>query len=323
MVEDGGASGSGGSTSGGSRRRKRPSTPRALAVLEVSATDYFPPYVDLEKIEAAARGEEEGLRQELEKLREDKAEARRELQDLRQRGTLWLVLTYLANRWFDSLRRNHTWGSVFATPREDLLVVTRPQRVLILTSSCLASMAVNALFFGSSADRISARFLGALISAVCMVPIERLTPHLFAFVNTFRSDTLDISYAVRQKRRDELEKRRSRLLGPNHGIKNAGKPGRSSSTAPMPVPVGGNAEKNAAAMSAEQKQIASGSTAARPDSRAKSVDPIDVVETIGAGPASSTAAQNHKVDDNGVWSGWLQSNTVSGGHAGSAGKSDG
>jgi len=240
---------------------------------------YFPPYVDLARIEAAANGEEEGLRIELERLRADKAEARRELMDLRQRGTLWLVLTYIANRWFDSLRRNHTWGSVFATPREDLLVVTRPQRVLILTSSCLASMAVNALFFGSEADRISARFLGALISAACMVPIERITPHLFGFVNTFRSDTLDISYAVRQKRRDELEKRRKALLGPNHGLHGQH---RSGVTAPAPEPMATAASPAADAKS----EVFDEGTQRRPDGKSLTVRPNDVSAIDVRSPSS-------------------------------------
>jgi len=56
----------------------------------------YPPYVDLDRIEAAVRGEEEGLRAQLDTMRADREEARHEWLDLRQRGTLWLVVAYLA-----------------------------------------------------------------------------------------------------------------------------------------------------------------------------------------------------------------------------------
>jgi len=86
----------------------------------------YPPYVDLDRIEAAVRGEEVGLRAQLDAMRADREEARQEWMDLRQRGTLWLVVAYLTQQWLDALRRGHMWGSIFFTPQEDLLVVTRP-----------------------------------------------------------------------------------------------------------------------------------------------------------------------------------------------------
>jgi len=52
--------------------------------------------VDLDRIEAAVRGEEEGLRAQLDIIREDKENAKQEWMDLRERGTLWLVVAYLA-----------------------------------------------------------------------------------------------------------------------------------------------------------------------------------------------------------------------------------
>jgi len=172
----------------------------------------YPPYVDLDRIEAAVRGEEEGLRAQLDTMRADREEARQEWHDLRQRGTLWLVVAYLTQQWLDALRRGHMWGSVFFTPREDLLVVTRPQRLLILTATCLTSMAVNAAFFGSNADRVSARFVAAAISAASMIPVKRLSPLLFAYINTFRASSIDVSYAVRQQRAKHLAERKWRAL---------------------------------------------------------------------------------------------------------------
>ena len=169
----------------------------AAGALEEELYAVYPAYVDLDKIEAAVKGEEEGLRAQLEAIRADKEEARQEWIDLRQRGTLWLVVAYLTQQWLDALRRDHMWGSIFFTPQEDLLVVTRPQRLLILVATCLTSMAINAVFFGSEAERISAHFVSAAISAASMIPVERLSPRLFAFINTFRAESLDVTYAVR------------------------------------------------------------------------------------------------------------------------------
>jgi len=104
------------------------------------------------------------------------------------------------------------WGSIFFTPQEDLLVVTRPQRLLILTATCLTSMAMNAIFFGSDTERVSSRFVAAAISAASMVPVERLSPRLFGFINTFRAESLDVSYAVRQQRAKDIAARKAAAL---------------------------------------------------------------------------------------------------------------
>lgn len=191
------------------RRTKEGSEANAGALQPIV---HIPPYANIETIMAAARGEADGLRKQLEQLRDDRLLALKELRELQHMGTFWLVLHHVWVRWVDALRRDHAWFSVWFTPHADLLVVTRPQRVLVLTATCLASMAINALFFGGQAERISARLLGLFISAACMLPVERLFPLLFSLVNTFRSDTLDVSYAVRQRRRDELAKRRKALL---------------------------------------------------------------------------------------------------------------
>lgn len=87
------------------------------------------------------------------------------------------------------MRRHHMWGSIFFVPQDEMLVVTRPQRVLILTATCIAAMSVNAVFFGSSPARVSATVITSLLAAVVMMPIERLGPMLFALVNTFRANT--------------------------------------------------------------------------------------------------------------------------------------
>jgi len=69
-------------------------------------------------------------------------------------------------------------------------------------------MAVNAAFFGSNTERISARFVAAAISAASMIPVKRLSPRLFAYINTFRAGSIDVSYVVRQKRAKELAERK-------------------------------------------------------------------------------------------------------------------
>jgi len=68
----------------------------ASAALDEELYAVYPPYVDLDRIEAAVRGEEEGLRAQLDIIREDKENAKQEWMDLRERGTLWLVVAYLA-----------------------------------------------------------------------------------------------------------------------------------------------------------------------------------------------------------------------------------
>jgi len=73
-------------------------------------------------------------------------------------------------------------------------------------------MGINAVFFGSDSGRVSARFVSAGISALSMIPVERLSPRLFAFINTFRAESLDVSYAVRQQRAKDIAARKSRAI---------------------------------------------------------------------------------------------------------------
>jgi len=68
--------------------------------------------------------------------------------------------------------------------------MTVSQRIGILCAACLASMAVNAIFFGTAPSRVSGRVLVALISTVIMLPINELFPFLFTTVNSLQSRTI-------------------------------------------------------------------------------------------------------------------------------------
>lgn len=80
---------------------------------------------------------------------------------------MFLVLYFVWIHWVDGKRRAHSWVSVFLPPRDEQLVISRPQRILILLSSMLAAMASNAFFFGYQPSNIEAqaRRVGAFFLA--------------------------------------------------------------------------------------------------------------------------------------------------------------
>lgn len=91
----------------------------------------------------------------------------------------------------DRFRRNHTWLNVFMAPLDERFQITRPQRVTILTATCLASMAATALLFGKDPKRTEAKVFNAFIASACMFPPEKIFPVLFRRANTLKSTTIN------------------------------------------------------------------------------------------------------------------------------------
>ena len=52
---------------------------------------------------------------------------------------------------------------------DERLIITRPQRVVILAAVMLTSLAINALFFGENPSGIDQKVIVALISSFIMV----------------------------------------------------------------------------------------------------------------------------------------------------------
>lgn len=126
------------------------------------------------------------------------------LREARKSGTAFLVVQHIWLTWLDRLRRHHGWGSVFSPPLDEQLRMTVAQRIGVLCATCLASMAVNAVFFGTTPSRVSGRVLVALISTLVMLPVNEFFPYLFTTVNSIQSRTLE-------ERRQAILRRRERL----------------------------------------------------------------------------------------------------------------
>jgi len=129
------------------------------------------------------------------------------LRDARKSGTAFLVVQHIWLTWVDRLRRNHGWASVFSPPLDEQLRMSVSQRIGILCAVCLASMAVNAVFFGSQPQTVAGKALVAIFSTLVMFPVSEFFPFMFETVNQLHSRTLD----EREKLRNSKERRLKRL----------------------------------------------------------------------------------------------------------------
>lgn len=114
------------------------------------------------------------------------------LRSAKKKGTFFLVVQHICLNWVDRMRRNHSWGSAFASTLDEQLVMTRPQRVATLASSVLVAMAVAAFFFGRTPATLESRLLISLIGALAMLPTDRAFPWLFGKANAFKSRTVEL-----------------------------------------------------------------------------------------------------------------------------------
>jgi hypothetical protein len=137
------------------------------------------------------------------------------LRDVQARGTTVLVLTYLMHVWWRELRQDHSWLSVLVPPLDQILFITRPQRIAILCVTILANFSVSAAFFYATPSTSSQLIIAAVVSALVMVPFEELFPLLFHGVNTYRSQTQKLRAKVRAKHRHKaklFKKKRENII---------------------------------------------------------------------------------------------------------------
>ncbi len=71
-------------------------------------------------------------------------------QDAQARGRTILVITYVFITWARELRVQHSWLSALIPPLDEQLVVSRPQRIVMLCVVLLANMFISALFLGTN-----------------------------------------------------------------------------------------------------------------------------------------------------------------------------
>ena len=104
----------------------------------------------------------------------------------RLQGTVGFLTTYIVLKWVRALRESHTWVSIVRPPRDHQLVITRPQRVVLLGVSVLASFAVSATKLSAGNDTLQL-VANAIIANLVMQPFEIIIPQLFILANTYKS----------------------------------------------------------------------------------------------------------------------------------------
>ena len=83
----------------------------------------------------------------------------------------------------EMLRRHHVVFAVFWASDDSALLMTRPQRAVVLACLVFTSMCVTAMLLGRHPDQMAARVIAGLVSAACMVPCRVLLPKLYRLVN--------------------------------------------------------------------------------------------------------------------------------------------
>ena len=102
-----------------------------------------------------------------------------------KRGTTALVLTYLLHAWWYELRCQHLWLSLAFAPLERRLVISRPQRIIVVSVSLLSNFSVAAVFYHTSQYTVTQGLVAGMLSTFSMLPFEFLLPRLFRYVNTY------------------------------------------------------------------------------------------------------------------------------------------
>lgn len=133
------------------------------------------------------------------------------MQDAQSRGTTMLVLSYFIMVWSHQVRVHHTWLSVLMPPLDEMLFITRPQRIAILCVSILANFAIGAVFFYATTNTVSQVAIAGLLSALAMIPFEEVFPLLFEAVNTYRSHTLLVREQIQARHLDDKTKRGTKV----------------------------------------------------------------------------------------------------------------
>ena len=123
-----------------------------------------------------------------------------------------LVLSYILLVWMRNLRVNHAWLSVFVPPLDEQLFLSRPQRIAILCVSLLANFAAAALFFFSTADSPFQTAIAGVLSALVMIPFEETFPFIFEAVNTYRSYTVRVREAVKERYAEQTKKQQQMIV---------------------------------------------------------------------------------------------------------------
>ncbi len=103
----------------------------------------------------------------------------------------------------EMLRRNHVVFAVFLADGDAELLITRPQRVLVLACLVFTSMCVTAMLLGRRPDQVEGRIVAGIIAAGCMLPCRLLLPMLFKSANAAPSRAAS---AVLDKQRRSLDK---------------------------------------------------------------------------------------------------------------------
>ena len=98
------------------------------------------------------------------------------------RSRLVRALRFLLNLlilFLENVRRTHIWTSIFWAPWEALVVFSRTQRMTVLGTMMVSSMAVGAVLYGSQPVGITQRIVRVLISTLSMLPASFIFPFLF------------------------------------------------------------------------------------------------------------------------------------------------
>lgn len=100
------------------------------------------------------------------------------------------VLVFLMKMWMHRIRTRSPYFGVFCPPLNEMLFITRPQRIATLCVAVLANFAVSATFLFATPASFYQTAITAVLSAGAMIPFQQTFPALFRAVNTFRSHTL-------------------------------------------------------------------------------------------------------------------------------------
>ncbi|KAA0170949.1 hypothetical protein FNF27_06426 [Cafeteria roenbergensis] len=224
------------------------------------------------------------------------------LRSAKKKGTFFLVVQHICLDWVDRMRRNHPWGSAFASTLDEQLVMTRPQRIATLASSVLVAMAVAAFFFGRTPGTLESRLLISLIGAMAMLPTDRGFPWLFGKANSFKSRTVELV----ERRRIPMWRRllcgtkyKSNAAERMRKEREAGKPGGQSQVRVVPasataLPSPSSSKPGAAAGQRDATESAGELRAAPPRGFAE-LDDADAAAAGGAAAAPAAVSKPEPV----------------------------
>lgn len=121
------------------------------------------------------------------------------------------LVSTICKTFYLELRKGHSWLEALYPMKQDLLLYSRPQRMMTLLSESLMAMACGAIFFGVQTDRVDSYLTVSLLTSLFMLPVGFCFPRMWRYIAGITSRT-QLAKAERIKAARLAMRKQKRLM---------------------------------------------------------------------------------------------------------------